>query len=573
MRGGNTLLRVLGILVSRNLGCRRSLAFSVVLETVGVGLATLGPFLLKAVVDDIAARHLAVAPLLVAIGFFVVAWTGSTALSAIRNVFSVRSNAKVTSHLGAAAVAGVLRSGRWRTTDSAQTQGLLERVPYSVSVVLDGLVWRTVPVVAQLVLSLAVIVRLLSWHYLVGFVLMAAAFVAVSWAGMDRQRGAAAAYNQAVAAAGALVGDILKNARRVVSSGAVNFELANVRCAQEGRESAERAVGLSLLRLSLWQWAAVAGSFMAVLGVAAGDVAGHRITVGDFVLLQAYAVRLIVPLAGIGFVLSQLAPALLTLEEVLSLSADNAIPSGADLPQSPKRGIELECRGLTFSYGPGGGGIRDVSVSFPAASYSAIVGRNGSGKSTLAQLLAGVLVPASGTVRADGQDVRDLDEASRARRVLYLPQRTALLNRDLRSNLLYPPSAHSEGEAVTWLERWNFHEDGRDIELDASVGDQGSALSGGQAQKLEFARVIGVGTPCLILDESSSALDPASEFRIFRDVRDAIGSKTTLIAVVHNAALAEAADQVIWMKSGRVAGVGSHDELLDHFDDYRSLWG
>ncbi len=110
------------------------------------------------------------------------------------------------------------------------------------------------------------------------------------------------------------------------------------------------------------------------------------------------------------------------------------------------------------------------------------------------------------------------------------------------------------------------------IELDASVGDQGGALSGGQAQKLEFARVIGVGTPCLILDESSSALDPASEFRIFRDVRDAIGSKTTLIAVVHNVALAEAADQVIWMNAGTVAGVGGgHEELLKRFEDYRSL--
>lgn len=167
---------------------------------------------------------------------------------------------------------------------------------------------------------------------------MALAFVAVSWIGMDRRRGVAVVYNQAVATAGALVGDILKNARRVVSSGAADFELAHVRRARTARESAERAVSWSLPQLSLWQWVAVADSFMAVLGVAAGDVVRNRIAVGDFVLLQAYAVRLIVPLAGIGFVLSQLAPALLTLKEALSLSAGNSISPGLDLPLPAKQG-------------------------------------------------------------------------------------------------------------------------------------------------------------------------------------------------------------------------------------------
>jgi ATP-binding cassette subfamily B protein len=104
------------------------------------------------------------------------------------------------------------------------------------------------------------------------------------------------------------------------------------------------------------------------------------------------------------------------------------------------------------------------------------------------------------------------------------------------------------------------------------VGEGGESLSGGQVQKLELARLLGVEVPCLILDESTSALNPAIEARVVSDLRHELGTSTTVIFVAHRLELAKEADQVLWMEGGHLRAVGGHDDLVVCHPGYRELW-
>lgn len=571
MSGVSVIGRLLALMAGARLGCRRAVTACLLMEAGSILLATVSPYALKILIDRLQTGRALDIAVWLSIFLFVIAWTVTTPLGALRYVYSSRITGRMTSDLSTAALSGTLRSGGWRREDSGRTLGLVERLPYSLNIVMDGLIWRTIPLGLQFAMSLIIIGRLMSWTYMVCLLGLAAAFVAVSWLGLTRQAETSKMFNRAVAACGERIGDILKNARRVVANGAVGFELAGVGAAFAAREDAEQEMAASTARLAAAQWLVVAAGLFLVVALAALDVADGRITPGDFVLLQAYAIRLILPLSGVAFILSQSAGALATVNDVLRLQAsDNATPRACQALTNAKA-AHVEVQNLCFSYGDNRGGINDVTLEFPASSFTAIVGANGSGKSTLAQLIAGLLLPASGSVYFNRQPLRAQGGEGRPDLVMYVPQGASLFNRDLGANLSYPPTESKLSDLLALLESWRFYDDGRPTDPDLRVGEAGNALSGGQVQKIELARLTGVRVPCLILDESTSALDPVSEQRVLEHLRQAIGLRTTLILVTHRIALAQQADQIVWMEAGSIAGIGAHEDLLAR-NDYRQLW-
>ena len=572
MSGWTTLVQLMKLGGDRELRCRLAGLTCVALEGLGVVAAGAAPFLLKVVVDGVSGRFSDTAQLTVLIVVLVGVWTVPNLLSAVRAVYSTRVNSALTSALASGAVAGFLRGGVWRNIESGRVQSLIERIPYSLAIVVDGLIWRTVPILLQLVVGFAVVLALTSWTFVLALVLVTTAFVATSWWGMKWQAAAAMGFNQSAAGCGALVGDILRNPRRIVSNGAVAMEVSGVRRAYDVREVAEQQVSWSLVGLSAAQWVVTGLGLVVILTLAAHDAATGNGSVSTFVLLQAYALRLLMPLAGIGFILSQSATALGTLAEVLALQPAAAFASGVTGSGAALPAGHVEVRNLSFRYPEGRGGVSDVTVDFPVGSFSVIVGRNGAGKSTLAQLLAGFLRADAGSVSHGGRLIEEIPDEERYAHVLYVPQRVSLLNRDLRSNLFYPPTRLTEANAIHRLRVWDFLGDGQAVDLATPVGEGGEALSGGQVQKLELARLLGVEVPCLILDESTSALNPAVEAQIVADIRRELGARTTLIFVAHRLPLAEAADQVLWMENGQLRGVGGHNELMEKWPAYRALW-
>jgi ATP-binding cassette, subfamily B, bacterial len=570
MTGVGVVRRLIGLMGSAGLKCRVAIGACLALEGVDIGLAILGPYVLKVLVDQLGQSGTPAVALFVNVVLFVVAWTATTILAPVRNAFSSTINTRLAKELSSGALAGILSDGRWRNADSGRVQGLFERLPYSLAIVVDGLIWRTAPLAVQLLISLAVILHILSWTYVAGFAVLAVGFVAVGWFGISRQVTIARLYNDRLAASGELLGDILKNARRVVANGATGHELGNVTASFDDRERTEDLMNGSLVRLSGLQWLVMAAALLVVVLMAGIDVLHGRITAGDFVLVQAYAIRLIIPLSTVAFVLSQSAGALAAVGDILDMQG--APPTEPAEGRLERKALCIRLENVSFSYGPNLGGLSNITLDFPAASFTAIVGANGSGKSTLAQVIAGLLKPVAGHVQVGSNPASELSSGREIpRQVLYVPQRTALFNRDLRANLLYPPCVHDEATALEILRSWGFQETVRPVDPDFRVGEGGSALSGGQAQKLELARLMGVSRPCLVLDESTSALDPQSEALVIADLRRALSVSSTLILVTHRLAIAKDADQVVWLHDGRLVGVGAHSELLEHAA-YRRLW-
>jgi ATP-binding cassette subfamily B protein len=268
---------------------------------------------------------------------------------------------------------------------------------------------------------------------------------------------------------------------------------------------------------------------------------------------------LALPLGGFGYIIRQAGVSIANIGEALELGAESGteplLPSPA--PAGPAA-IALDDIG--FRYGDEWV-LRGASTHIAPGAFVVLAGPNGSGKSTLAQIIAGLIEPDEGAVLINGRPLRDIEPDERHRLVLYTPQSIGLFNRTLRENALYPPTRASEAELASILADWGFYESGRPIDLDLAVGEQGARLSGGQAQKLELARLAGVRAPVVILDETTSALDQTSEARAIRTLRERYRGLTTLILITHRVEMAREADQVLFLGQGRLVA-GRHETLL-----------
>ncbi len=566
----NVVLKLLHRMAARTGGVIGNLIAGASLELVSVALSIAGPVALKTLIDDLAAGAAPAAIILCALAF-VGSWGGGAVAANWRMVYSTRIIDKITSDLVEAMARDRLPSAATdRSGDSAASLGLIERLPYSMVIVVDGLIWRAVPLALQLLVTLLIVAGTIPLHYAAVLGLTMLGYATATWISASWFQRRASDLNAASAEVSQLTGDVFRNARRVVLNGALDTELALIGAAYRDKAAANRRMMWTVVKSSLGQYCIMALG-LSVLFLLSGLAAlNHTMTVGAFVLLQTYSFRLIVPVSGLGYILSQSATALANIREVVATtgkpgatSVSFTVPSGA---------AEISLQDVDFSYGPGLPGLTGITAEIPAGSFTVIVGANGSGKSTLAQVISGLLAPAAGTVRVGGIELSSMPLTERHKVALYVPQFIGLFNRSIAANALYPPTRHTEAELLQLLHIWQFHEPGSPMELASLVGEQGERLSGGQIQKLELARVAGIEAPAIILDESTSAMDPATELQVISSLRERFAGKTTLIMISHRQSVAERGDQVLFMRAGRILRKGTHAELQLDSGAYAALW-
>lgn len=217
--------------------------------------------------------------------------------------------------------------------------------------------------------------------------------------------------------------------------------------------------------------------------------------------------------------------------------------------------------------------LRDISVSIPAGSFTAIVGRSGAGKSTLAELLPRLRDATEGTIRYDGIDIKEYDVGSLRKGIGYLTQSAMLFHDTVRANLTYGLGHEpTDEEIATALEQAyaTFVYD-REKGIDGIVGERGSRFSGGECQRLGLARVLLEDTSVIVLDEPTSALDSESEGYIQKALRELHGKKT-IIVIAHRLATVVQADQLLVVEDGCIVETGTHDELVSHDGPYHKLF-
>lgn len=553
------------------MGLRRTIALGGAMELTITGLAVVGPYLLKLLVDELTARSTRLLPVLVVAAAFILTWSAGAVLATWRLAYSTRVVDRVTQDLAERVLRNRLPAfAKSRQGDSGELLGLLERLSYALTIIVDGLVWRVVPLALQLIGSLLVVAEVIPMTYAVVLGVALVSYTLASWRAASVHRHAAARSNVAAAQLSADLGDVLRNARRVVFNGAVDTEIKSLRGRLQAKGGANQQMIGSLVIASLIQYGLLSLGLFFLLGMASRDALAGRLSVSDFVFMQAYAFRLVIPLSGFGFIVGQAVSSIGIVRQVLAFAKAG---DGGARPPIPLEGpAEIRLDNVSFRYADKGAGLEDVSTVIAPGSFVAIVGPNGSGKSTLAQMMAGVLDPASGSVTVADRAMTDVAPEDRHQLVLYVPQLISLFNRSLAENALYPPTGQTEAGLIALLSEWRFYDTLRSVDLSKIAGESGERLSGGQLQKLELARVAGVDAPAVILDESTSALDPGSEVEIIETLRQRMAGRTTLIVVTHRMGVAEIADHVLFVKEGRLVRQGTHAKLVADSAAYGRFW-
>ena len=242
-------------------------------------------------------------------------------------------------------------------------------------------------------------------------------------------------------------------------------------------------------------------------------------------------------------------------------------PDGVVSPRGP---AAVSLRGVRYAYPDGPEVLHGIDLDLPARTKVAVVGRTGSGKTTIAKLVTRLMDPTEGRVLLDGVDLRDVRLESLRRRVVLVPQEGFLLDATVGENVAYGLREPAAGGAADAAEQVAAAVDALGLAdwvadlpagLDTPVGQRGEALSAGERQLVAIARAYLAEPDLLVLDEATSAVDPATEVRIARAL-DSLTSGRSTLTIAHRLSTAEASDLVVVVDDGHVAEVGTHAQLV-----------
>ena len=226
-----------------------------------------------------------------------------------------------------------------------------------------------------------------------------------------------------------------------------------------------------------------------------------------------------------------------------------------------------------FAYEPARPILHDLSFEIPAGKTLAVVGPSGAGKSTLARLLYRFYDVGAGRITIDGQDIRQVTQASLRAAIGIVPQDTVLFNDTIEYNIAYGRTGASRAEVEAAARAAHIHEfiASTPQGYDAIVGERGLKLSGGEKQRVAIARTLLKNPPILIFDEATSALDSANERAIQAELRSAAQGKTALV-IAHRLSTVVDAHEIVVLEQGRVVERGAHAELLARGGRYAQMW-
>ena len=316
-----------------------------------------------------------------------------------------------------------------------------------------------------------------------------------------------------------------------------------------------------------------AGTVVCML-LAARDVTQGTLTIGGFVMINAILMQLYVPLNFMGMVYREIKQGLIDIETMFALLHEPAevVDRPGAKPLVVNKG-EVKFENVSFDYDPDRQILKHVSFEVPAGKMVAIVGPSGAGKSTISRILFRFYDIAAGRVLIDGQNIKNVTQASLRAAIGMVPQDTVLFNDTIEYNIRYgkPDATASEVREAARLAQIHDFIVTLPQGYDSLVGERGLKLSGGEKQRVAIARTILKSPPILMLDEATSALDSHTE----KDIQDAlerVARDRTSLVIAHRLSTVVHADNIIVLDHGEIVEQGTHPQLLAKGGLYASLW-
>ena len=339
-------------------------------------------------------------------------------------------------------------------------------------------------------------------------------------------------------------------------------------------EKAALTTAYSLAFLNFGQSLIITAGLIIVMVMAALGVQSGYLTVGDFVMVNAYMIQITMPLNFLGTVYREIRQGLVDMGEMFDLLEQPVeILDSENASELKITDGHISFENVTFGYNKSRLIIQNVSIEINSRETIAIVGPSGSGKSTLGRLLFRFYDAQQGSIKIDGQDIRDVTQESLHRSIGVVPQDTVLFNDTIYYNIAYGLDNASRAEVEKAAKDAQIHDfilslpDG----YETTVGERGLKLSGGEKQRVGIARTLLKNPPILLLDEATSALDTETE----REIREALTNASegrSVLTIAHRLSTIADADRIIVLENGSIVEIGTHEALLSKRGRYYSLW-
>jgi ATP-binding cassette subfamily B protein len=505
-----------------------------------------------------------------------VARLGSTGFGELRDALFVRVGQRALRKLALETFTHIHRlSLRYHIT--RKTGGLsriIERGVKGVDFLLRFMLLSIGPLILELSMVTAIFALVFDWRYAVVVAVTIAFYITYTvkvteWRVRIRRQ-----MNDQDTDANQKAVDSLLNYETVKYFAAEAREAARYDAAMRGYETAAVKTGLSLSALNFGQALIISTGLVIVMAMAAAGVQSGALTVGDFVMVNAYMIQITMPLGFLGTVYREIRQALVDMGEMFDLLEQPA--EVTDLPGAPALAVSggaVTLEAVEFGYDADRPILKGVSLEIAAGQTVAIVGPSGSGKSTIARLLFRFYDVTGGAIRIDGQDLRAVRLDSLHAAIGVVPQDTVLFNDTIGYNIAYGRPDAAEAEVIAAAKAAKIHDFIASLPegYETRVGERGLKLSGGEKQRVGIARTLLKDPPILILDEATSALDTQTE----RDIQEslkAMGQGRTVITIAHRLSTIADADRIVVLEAGVVVEEGRHDDLLARGGRYGAMW-